>query len=144
VELLGANGDGDGGADPGRWDAFPVGNAHGEAGARRGLEAEATCSIRGDEGVSGSRVHQSPDGCACDGCGQVHGVRRLDAGEGVDGDLDVVGRGRLLHCSVLNWCIIIELHQVQALLHAGMVLREFFWIVEAEALCSALGHLLLC
>jgi len=41
VELLGANGDGDGGADPGRWDAFPVGNAHGEARARRGLEAEA-------------------------------------------------------------------------------------------------------
>jgi hypothetical protein len=66
-ELLGADGDGDIGAVPGRRDVLPIGDAHGEAGTQRGLEAEAACGFHGDEGVGGPRVHKSPDGHACDG-----------------------------------------------------------------------------
>jgi hypothetical protein len=51
VELLSANGDGDVSADPGGRDALPIGDAHSEAGTRRGLEAEASCSVHSDEGV---------------------------------------------------------------------------------------------
>lgn len=61
----------------------------------RRLEAEAARSGRGNEGVRVLRIHEGLKGGVGDGGGQVHRVRRLDAGKAMERDLQVVGGVRL-------------------------------------------------
>jgi hypothetical protein len=62
----------------------------------------------------------------------------------MDGDHDVGARGGIICHGVVERRIVVELHQVEALLRAVVVLCELLGAIEAEAVRTVLRHLLRC